>query len=121
MKKLLIIAVLPILSTTLYAEECEWRFKSATDVATCYERESFAKVQSNYQKLFSVSKAQLSYNKDILVDLSNSQKAWLTYRDSYCDSYSNYHTEPNNYANCRVILNNDRANQLKKDIDALDN
>lgn len=119
MKKLLLTIALSILSLSAHSQECELKYKAPTDIATCYEKESFARVQSNYQKLFNASKEQLSYNKDILINLNKSQKAWLFYRDSYCDTYTNYHGEANNHANCIIHLNDERSKQLKSDIDGV--
>ena len=118
MKKLLLILCCT-LSAAVYAEtECELKYKQPSDVATCYEKESFSKVQKAYLRLNELSKQQLSYNKNVLQELSKSQKSWLGYRDSYCDTYINYHGEINNHANCIIELNNKRAEQLQKDIDS---
>ncbi|MCU4333796.1 lysozyme inhibitor LprI family protein [Acinetobacter pittii] len=97
---------------------CEIYFNDPVEVAKCYEDESYVKVTTNLKKLFEQSKEQISYNPNVLKDLSKSQKDWLTYRNSYCTTYSNYHGEKNNHSNCIVKLNNERAKQLKDDIDA---
>ncbi|WP_198080357.1 lysozyme inhibitor LprI family protein [Acinetobacter calcoaceticus] len=97
---------------------CEVYFNDPTDVAKCYEDESYAKVRSNLKKLNEISKEQLSYNPTVLKELSKSQKDWITYRNSYCDTYSNYHGERNNHSNCIVNLNNERTKQLQNDIES---
>jgi hypothetical protein len=48
-------------------------------------------------------------DKFAVTSLVNSQKSWLKYRDSYCETYSTYHQELNNHANCIVDLNNKRV------------
>ncbi|EJO43548.1 PF07007 family protein [Acinetobacter baumannii IS-123] len=111
------LATASLLSFGTFAN-CEIYFNEPTDVAKCYEDESFAKVTSNLKKLKEISKEQLTYNPNVINDLNKSQKAWLLYRDSYCTTYSFYHGERNAHANCIVQLNNDRAKQLKTDIDA---
>ncbi|WP_288406618.1 lysozyme inhibitor LprI family protein [uncultured Acinetobacter sp.] len=118
MKKLLLTFFLSSISLGVLAKDCEQANKSPTDIATCYEKSSFNKVSTNLAKLKEISKTQLSYNKNVLVELNNSQTAWLKYRDSYCDSYSNYHDELNNHSNCIVNMNNQRAEQLQQDINA---
>ncbi|MDC4917563.1 DUF1311 domain-containing protein [Acinetobacter baumannii] len=117
MNKLLSLIFTATMSTGVLAN-CEIYFNDPTDVAKCYEDESYAKVTSNLKKLKEISKEQLTYNPNVINDLNKSQKAWLLYRDSYCTTYSFYHGERNAHANCIVQLNNDRAKQLKKDIDA---
>lgn len=97
---------------------CEIYFNDPTDVAKCYEDESYAKVSSNLKKLADLSKEQLSYNPNVLKELNKSQKDWLSYRNSYCNTYSNYHGERNNHSNCIVKLNKERARQLQDDIAA---
>lgn len=117
MKRILLLATASLLSFGTFAN-CEIYFNEPTDVAKCYEDESFAKVTSNLKKLKEISKEQLTYNPNVINDLNKSQKDWLTYRNSYCDSYSNYHSERNNHSNCIVNLNNERAQQLQNDIDS---
>jgi uncharacterized protein YecT (DUF1311 family) len=118
MKKILLLSFLAICSSGLYAQDCELRFKSPALVADCFEKESFKKVQTKLNQLILLSKEQVEYNPSVLSELNSSQKDWLKYRDSYCRTYSNYHTEINNHANCIVDLNNKRAEQLQIDIDA---
>lgn len=119
MKKFVIgFTLLGSLSLAVNAQVCEQKYNSPSDIADCQEKVSFAKVQDNFQKLMNSSKDQLSYNKNVLVELNKSQKAWLSYRDSYCDTYSNYHNEMNNHSNCIVNLNNQRAKQLQEDLNA---
>lgn len=115
MKKLLLLTLL--ISGGAWAD-CEINNKNPSNVADCYEKQSYAQVLSNLSKLKESSKEQLSYNKNIIVELNKSQSAWLAYRDSYCDTYSNYHSEKNNHSNCIVTLNNQRADQLKNDIES---
>jgi len=117
MKKILSILFACTFSMSALAN-CEIYFNDPVDVAKCYEDESYAKVTTNLKKLSEQSKEQISYNPNILKDLTKSQKDWLTYRDSYCNTYSNYHGEKNNHSNCIVKLNNERAQQLKANIDA---
>lgn len=117
MNKLLSLIFTATMSMSVLAN-CEIYFNDPTDVAKCYEDESYAKVSSNLKKLKEISKEQLTYNPNVINDLNKSQKAWLLYRDSYCTTYSFYHGERNAHANCIVQLNNDRAKQLKIDIDA---
>jgi uncharacterized protein YecT (DUF1311 family) len=116
MKKLLLLSTL-LLSAGAWAN-CEIKQSNPSSIATCYEKQSFAKVTFNLNKLKELSKDQLSYNPTIIKELESSQKAWLAYRDSYCTTYSNYHSEINNHANCIISLNNQRSDQLKNDINA---
>ncbi|MDX7880449.1 lysozyme inhibitor LprI family protein [Acinetobacter nosocomialis] len=118
MKKTLLIAFLALCNTGLYAQDCEIKFKSPALVADCYEKESLKKVQAKLNQLALLSKEQVEYNPNVLSELNTSQKDWLKYRDSYCRTYSNYHSEINNHANCIIDLNNKRAEQLQADIDA---
>lgn len=115
MKRILLLVTASLLSFGTFAN-CEIYFNDPSDIAKCYEDESFAKVTTNLKKLTALSKEQLSYNPNVLKELNKSQKDWLTYRNSYCDSYSNYHSERNNHSNCIVNLNNERARQLQEDI-----
>lgn len=117
MNKLISLIFTATMSMSVLAN-CEVYFNDPTDIAKCYEDESFAKVTSNLKKLKEISKEQLTYNPNVINDLNKSQKDWLTYRNSYCDSYSNYHSERNNHSNCIVNLNNERAQQLQNDIDS---
>ncbi len=98
--------------------DCEDKYKKPTDVVACYENESFQMVKSKLKELTQLSQEQLSYNPNVIKELNKSHAAWIAYRDSYCDSYSNYHTEMNNHANCIISLNNDRVKQLDSDIEA---
>ncbi|EPH3736701.1 lysozyme inhibitor LprI family protein [Acinetobacter baumannii] len=117
MKKIILLVTTSLLSFGSLAN-CEVYFNDPTDVAKCYEDESFAKVTTNLKKLTELSKEQISYNPNVIKELSKSQKDWLTYRNSYCDTYSNYHGEKNNHSNCIVRLNKERAQQLQADIDS---
>ena len=117
MKKILLLAIVSVFSAGVWAD-CETNNKNSSNVADCYERQSYAQILSNLSKLKELSKEQLSYNKNIIVELNKSQSAWLVYRDSYCDTYSNYHSEKNNHSNCMITLNNQRADQLKSDIES---
>lgn len=118
MKKILLLTAMVIYSSALYAQDCELKFKSSPLVAECYEKESLKKVQDKFNQLTLISKEQVSYNPTILTELNASQKDWLKYRDSYCRTYSNYHSEMNNHSNCIVDMNNKRAEQLQVDIDS---
>lgn len=115
MKKLLLLAI--FISSGAWAD-CELKNKNPADVSECYEKTSFTQVQKKFNELLNISKQQLSFNKTIISELNTSQKAWLNYRDSYCTTYSNYHTELNNNSNCIVDLNRQRVKQLQSDIDA---
>ncbi|MEQ1067264.1 lysozyme inhibitor LprI family protein [Acinetobacter sp. XH1741] len=117
MKKIILFITTSLLSLGALAN-CEVYFNDPADIAKCYEDESFAKVTANFKKLTELSKGQISYNPNVIKELSKSQKDWLTYRNSYCDTYSNYHGEKNNHSNCIVKLNQDRAQQLQTDINA---
>lgn len=117
MKRIILLVTASLLSFGSFAN-CEVYFNDPTDVAKCFEDESFAKVTSNLQKLSELSKEQLSFNPTVLKELNKSQKDWISYRNSYCDTYSNYHGEKNNHSNCIVKLNNDRAKQLQNDIES---
>lgn len=115
MKKLLLIT-LCLVGANAWAE-CELQYKQASDIAVCYEKESFSKVIANYNKLLKITKTD-TYSKYGLKPLVQSQSDWLKFRDSYCESYSIYHGEINNHANCIIDMNNKRAEQLQNDIDA---
>lgn len=119
MKKLLIASLLTTLSFSALAEQqnCESKYKEPADIAICYEKSSFNEVEKNFQKLKSLGKDQVSYDKNILNRLDNSQRSWIKYRDDYCSTYSSFHSEMNSNANCVVQLNSDRAKQLQNDID----
>lgn len=117
MKKILLLSFLATWGTSLYAQDCELRFKSPALVADCFEKESFKKVQTKLNQLVLLSKEQVEYNPSIINELNSSQRDWIKYRDSYCRTYSNYHSEINNHTNCIVDLNNKRAEQLQADID----
>lgn len=117
MKKLLLLAIASTFSAGVWAN-CQTNNKSSVDVATCYEKQSYTKVIANLNKLKELSEEQLPYNPNIIKELNKSQTAWIAYRDSYCDTYSNYHNEMNNHSNCIVSLNRERADQLNKDIEA---
>lgn len=118
MKKILLITVLALSCSSLYAQDCELKFKSPALVADCFEKESLKKVQDRFNKLALISKEQVTYNPTILTELNTSQKDWIKYRDSYCRTYSNYHSEMNNHSNCIIDMNNKRSEQLQIDIDA---
>lgn len=98
--------------------ECELQHETQVDVAECYIKESEYRVKSNFNKLKALTTNQNGHNKIALDNLRESQKNWLKYRDSYCETYSNYHSEINNHANCIIGLNQQRAEQLQGDIDA---
>lgn len=115
MKKLLLLSLL--FSGSVWAA-CETTNKTPSSIASCYEKESYAKVISHLNQLKKLSKEQISYNPNIIKELNKSQTAWIAYRDSYCDTYSNYHNEMNNHSNCIISLNNERVDQLNKDIEA---
>lgn len=117
MKKLLLLAIASIFSVGAWAD-CELNNKNPSGVATCFEKQSYSKVIVSLNKLRELSKEQLSYNPNIIKELNKSQAAWVVYRDSYCDTYSNYHNEMSNHSNCIVSLNNERADQLNRDIEA---
>lgn len=117
MNKLISLIFTATMSTSVLAN-CEIYFNDPTDVAKCFEDESFSKVTTNLKKLNEISKEQLSYNPSVLKVLNKAQRDWIAYRNSYCDSYSNYHGERNNHSNCIVKLNNERAQQLQNDIDS---
>lgn len=114
MKKLLVLTFL--ISTGAWAD-CESSSSAAKTVA-CYEKQSYSQVVHKLEELRSASKEQLSYNPNVIKELDKSQATWLAYRDSYCDTYSNYHAEANNHSNCIIGMNNQRAEQLQQDIDA---
>ena len=114
MKKLLLLSLL--ISGGAWAD-CELQNKNPTDIAECYEKTSYAQVQKKFNELVNISKQQISFNKTIISELNTSHRAWLNYRDSYCTTYSNYHTELNNHSNCIVDLNKQRVKQLQSDID----
>lgn len=114
MKKTLLLITL-FISGGAWAD-CENNNKNPVDVVTCLEKQSYSKVISNLNKLKELSKDQLSYNPSVIKELNKAQTAWIAYRDSYCDTYSNYHNEMNNHSNCIISLNNARADQLNKDI-----
>lgn len=97
--------------------ECELQYKDRSDVVGCYEKESFQDVESKLSILKRLSTSQIPYNKSIISELDISQKNWLAYRDSYCTTYSNYHSEPFNYSNCIITLNKQRSEQLQQNID----
>ena len=117
MKKLLLLAIISTFSVGSWAD-CETNNKNQSDLAACFEKQSYNNVIVNLNKLKELSKEQLSYNPSIIKELNKAQSTWIAYRDSYCDTYSNYHNEMNNHSNCIVSLNNARANQLKEDIEA---
>lgn len=117
MNKLILILVTSFFSSFIYAQNCELKYKNPAMVADCYEKESLKKVHDKLNQLALLSKEQLAYNPTVLKDLEASQRDWLKYRDSYCRTYSNYHAELNNHANCIVDLNNKRAEQLQVDIE----
>lgn len=117
MKKLLLLAIASTLSIGAWAD-CETKNKNPSDLAACLEKQSYNEVIKNLNRLKELSKEQLSYNPNIIKELYKAQTAWIAYRDSYCDTYSNYHNEMNNHSNCIVSLNNARANQLNEDIEA---
>ncbi|MEB3790432.1 lysozyme inhibitor LprI family protein [Acinetobacter sp. IK40] len=118
MYKLILILATSFFSSFIYAQNCELKYKNPAMVADCYEKESLKKVQDKFNQLSLISKEQISYNPTVLTELNTSQKDWLKYRDSYCRTYSNYHSEMNNHSNCIVDLNNKRAEQLQSDIDS---
>lgn len=118
MKKLLLLIAASFISSVIFAQECELKYKAPALVADCYEKESLKKVQDKFNHLVLISKDQVAYNPSILAELNVSQKDWLKYRDSYCRTYSNYHSEMNNHSNCIVDMNNKRAEQLQIDIDS---
>ncbi len=116
MKKLLILLCCTFNVGAYAAEiECELKYESPSDIAGCYEKQSFSKVKKEYSQLENITKKVMPNDKSALTLLVESQKAWLKYRNSYCESYVNYHGEINNHANCIVDLNNKRAEQLKSD------
>ncbi|HAV7084230.1 lysozyme inhibitor LprI family protein [Acinetobacter baumannii] len=117
MKRILLLITASLLSFGTFAN-CEIYFNDPVDIAKCYEDESFSKVTTNLKKLSELSKEQLNYNPTVLKVLNKSQRDWIAYRNSYCDSYSNYHGERNNHSNCIIKLNNERAHQLQNDIDS---
>src|SRR5690606_38429661 len=117
MKKLLLLAIASTFSAGAWAD-CEAANKKPSSLVACYEEQSYSTVLSHLNTLRKLSKEQLSYNPNIIKELDKSQSAWLAYRDSYCDTYSNYHTEAYNHSNCIINLNNQRAEQLQQDIDA---
>lgn len=117
MKKLLLLTASLVFSAGAWAD-CEATNKKPSSLVACYEEQSYSTVLSHLNTLRKLSKEQLSYNPNIIKELDKSQSAWLAYRDSYCDTYSNYHTEAYNHSNCIINLNNQRAEQLQQDIDA---
>lgn len=116
MKKLLLLSTL-LFSGGVWAD-CETNNTKPTSIAACYEKQSYNSVLAHLDKLKELSREQLSYNPNVIKELDKSQSAWVVYRDSYCDTYSNYHAEANNHSNCIVSMNNQRAKQLQQDIDA---
>lgn len=117
MKKTLLLSLgLLALSGGAFAVDCEEKFSDPVDVVKCYQKQSFEKVVKNYNQLLQITKKDSLYAKYGLTSLIESQKNWLKYRDSYCDSYSTYHGEIYNHANCIIQLNEDRASQLENDI-----
>lgn len=103
-------------SSAAFAIDCEEKFSNPADAVTCLEKQSFDKVIRHYNQLLQITKKNALYAKYGLAPLIQSQKNWLKYRDSYCDSYSTYHGEIYNHANCIIQLNDDRASQLENDI-----
>jgi uncharacterized protein YecT (DUF1311 family) len=95
MYKLILILATSFFSSFIYAQNCELKYKNPAMVADCYEKESLKKVQDKFNQLSLISKEQISYNPTVLTELNTSQKDWLKYRDSYCRTYSNYHSEMN--------------------------
>lgn len=71
MKRILLLVTASLLSFGTFAN-CEIYFNEPTDVAKCYEDESFAKVTSNLKKLKEISKEQLTYNPNVINDLNKS-------------------------------------------------
>ena len=117
MKKLLLLITASLLNGGAWAE-CELQYKTPADVAECYIKESEAQVETKFNELKKLTNNRTIYNKSATADLLESQKNWLRYRGSYCKTYSNYHGEINNQANCTITLNKQRVEQLQNDIDA---
>lgn len=118
MKKLLLILCCTFSAGVYAANDCELKSKTPSEVATCFQKQSLNEVNQKYNQLLSKTKKEMPSDKFAVTSLVNSQKSWLKYRDSYCETYSTYHQELNNHANCIVDLNNKRALQLQNDIDS---
>ena len=118
MKKLLLLLCCTLSAGVYAAGDCEANSKNPSDVATCFQKQSLKEVNQKYSQLLSKTKKEMPLDKVAVTSLINSQKAWLKYRDSYCETYSTYHQEINNHANCIVDLNNKRALQLQNDIES---
>lgn len=117
MKKLPLLAITLVFSVGALAD-CELSNTDESSIASCYEKQTYGQVLKKLNTLKELSKDQISFNPNIIKELNKSQIAWITYRDSYCDTYSNYHGEKNNHSNCINSLNTERAKQIQLDIDA---
>lgn len=96
--------------------DCETSFTDPVAMVQCMEDQSFRQVTNNYKQLLHMTQKSSLYAKYGLGPLVESQKNWLKYRNSYCESYSVYHGEIYNHANCIIQLNNARAAQLENDL-----
>ena len=112
---------LTMLCSHALATDCETSFTDPVAVVQCMEEQSFRQVTDNYRQLLQATQNSSVYAKYGVVPLVKSQEYWLKYRNSYCDSYSVYHAEIYNHANCIIQLNNARATQLDNDLRMLGN